>query len=67
MPGIGRGMFFPGFGMLMQLVIIVAVVLIVYWIIKGGKNESALEILNKRYAKGEISKKEFDKIRKDIK
>ncbi len=33
---------------------------------EGGESETALEILNKRYAKGEITKEEFEQMKKDI-
>lgn len=32
----------------------------------GAQYEDALEILKKRYARGEISKKEYDEMRRDL-
>jgi len=49
-----------------QLLILIAVGLIIYWVLKGNKRESAMEIVKKRYAKGEITENEFKKIKKEL-
>jgi putative membrane protein len=62
------------FGWMFRLVIIVLVVLLVVHSFNRNKNnsnmqlpaESALDILKKRYAKGEISKEQFEQMRKDL-
>ncbi len=56
---------------------IVIIVLIIWAVVNGSKrnqnlrqdfphNESALDILKKRYARGEITKEQFDQMKKDI-
>jgi len=65
----GFGMFFMA---LFWIAVVVAIVLLVLWIVrsgigpKGRGEDSAMDILRKRYARGEISKKEFEERKKDI-
>lgn len=61
------------FGLIFWIFIVVCVVLLVLWLIgKSGKwihfhrEESALEILKKRYVLGEISKEDYEEMKKDI-
>ncbi|MEW6601156.1 MAG: SHOCT domain-containing protein [Nitrospirota bacterium] len=63
-----------GFGWIFMIVFWVLVVLGVVYLLKlisgadkGKKDETPLDILKKRYAKGEITKEEYDKIKDDIK
>lgn len=51
----------------------VAVILLIVWLYKQIKvpqaiaqTESALDLLKKRYAKGEITKEEFERMKKDL-
>jgi putative membrane protein len=58
---------------LIWIALIFAVIFFVVWLVreirgrKGGREETALEIIRKRYARGEISKEEFEEKKKDIK
>lgn len=54
-----------GYGWIFEIVILLLFFLVVYWVLRG-KSESAIEILNRRYAKGEISKREYAKLKKEI-
>jgi len=65
------------FGPIMMLafwaVIIIAVIFLIRWLMvssRGGisprTEDSALEILKKRYARGEIKKEEFEQMKKDL-
>jgi len=72
--------FFPGTFLLIPLILMIAfwvavligIVFFVKWIISLGRThetkaaESALDILKKRYARGEISKEEFERMKQDI-
>ena len=66
--GYGGGMFM---GMLIFLILIVG---IVYFVVMGTKSkgqpgvpdEKPFDILKRRYAKGEITKDEFERMKKDL-
>jgi putative membrane protein len=59
-------------GVIMWIILILIIGIVAYFVIKGQKSitkddeETPLEILKMRYAKGEISKQEFEKMKKDI-
>ena len=60
---------FMAYGWLLQLLIFAAFFFIVWWLIKKGPqqpNEKPLEIRKKRLAKGEITKKEFEELKKEL-
>lgn len=57
-------------GLIFWILILIGLVLLIkyLWESSGAKREqeSALEILKKRYARGEISKEEFEEKKKDL-
>jgi len=66
--GMGYGMMF--LGLIFWILVIIGLVLLIKYLWEGGGarrgEESALEILKKKYARGEISKEEFEEKKKDL-
>ncbi len=60
--------------LLLFLLILVGVALLLAWLVRsyqkpagvGPSSSKGIEILKERYARGQISKAEFDKIRKEL-
>ena len=57
-------------GIIFWIALLVGIVLLVVWLVKTvsgrGRQESALDILKKRYARGEITKEEFEERKRDL-
>lgn len=54
------------FTLLFWVLVIAGVVLLVNWLRRQNTNESALEILKKRYVRGEIDKETYERLKKEI-
>ncbi|HEQ78516.1 MAG TPA: SHOCT domain-containing protein [Euryarchaeota archaeon] len=59
-----------GFGMGLGLIFWVIVILAIYYFLSesenGGHEETAMEILKKRFARGEINKEEYEDMEKKL-
>ena len=72
--GFGMGWFGGIIMVIFWIAVIVGIVLLIRWLIISTRTashgpstgESALEILKKRYARGEIDKDEFEEKKKDL-
>ncbi|MDO8727882.1 MAG: SHOCT domain-containing protein [Candidatus Methanoperedens sp.] len=73
MDSYGYGMMGGGYwilGLIFWILVIIGLVLLIKYLWEGSGakrgEESALEILKKKYARGEISKEEFEEKKKDL-
>jgi len=67
-----QGFMAGGFMWIFWIAVVVGLIFLVKWIVQQSKpgegkaEEDSLEILKKRYARGEINKEEFGQKRKDL-
>ena len=65
----GNGMGWGGglYMLIIFVLIVVGGIAVMRWSLRPGRDEnSALEILKRRYAQGELSKEQFEAMKKDI-
>jgi len=54
---------------LFWVLLVVGLILLAKWLVdqgRMGREDSALDILKKRYARGEITRQEFEEMKRDI-
>lgn len=70
MDGYGMGYGMGILGLIFWILVIIGLVLLIKYLWEGGgvkrEQESALEILKRRYARGDISKEEFEDKKKEL-
>ncbi len=79
MMGMGFGMGFGVLGLLFMLVFWGGLILLAVWLVRalfsgnsgrdlhvGGKDQNARQILDQRYARGEISREQYEIMKQDI-
>lgn len=62
---------FMGFMMLFWLIVLIAIAYLVYRLLSGGEGaiklrKTTIETLNERYARGEISREDYLRMKEDI-
>mgnify|MGYP001309567466 CR=1 FL=1 len=59
-------------GVFMWLILLVVIGVVVYFVVRGGKwpgmggGDTPLDILKKRYARGEITKEDFERMKREL-
>jgi len=63
---LGDGGFAVFWMVVMMVIIVIGIILLVKYFNESGNNKSPEEIVEKRYANGEITKKEYESLKKDL-
>ena len=72
--GGGLGWIGMVFGFIFFILVVIGIIFLIVWLVKrstnpgvGNKTDNKyLEVLKERYAKGEITKEQFDNMKKDL-
>ena len=69
----GWGWGWMGFGFILMIIFWAAVITLIVWGVRhyshahqSSNNDSAMDIARQRYAKGEITKEQFEQLKKDL-
>ena len=57
------------FGMIFWFLIIIGIIYFIIWVLNENRftsKDDTLEILKRRYAKGEVTKKQFEEMKKEL-